>query len=132
MEDVEVNVELSMDFNIETRDLQIVVMLKYIKAVSGTNYITVLFTEGNILDKQLMADFSVEDNYSHRHITRDYLTSIQGNEVFTTKVPGRVYIRVYSYTVPDDWNAENLEVIAFVHEQGASLRVLQVTTSIVQ
>ncbi|MBL4656624.1 MAG: Omp28-related outer membrane protein, partial [Flavobacteriales bacterium] len=86
-ETVKVNIEIETDFTKDTRNLQVVVTLNYTQAVNEANYLSVLFVESNILDKQLMADLSEDPNYSHQHITRDYLTSFKGDEVATTKVP---------------------------------------------
>jgi len=124
-EDVKVNIEITTNFTADTRNLQVVVTLNYVQAVNEVNNLSVLFVENNIIDKQQAVDFSVDSNYAHQHILRDYLTDYEGNEIAITKEPGRVYIRVYNYTLPLDWEQDNVEVIGFVHQQGASLEVLQ-------
>jgi len=124
-EAVKVNIEITNDFTADTRNLQIVVALTYVQAVSEANYLSIIFVENNIVDKQLAADFTFDENYSHQHILRDYLTYYKGDEIGTTKEPGRVYIRVYNYNLPAEWDENNVEVIGFVHERGPSLKVLQ-------
>ena len=124
-EAVKINIEITNDFTASTRNLQVVVSLNYVQAVNEANYLSILFVENNIIDKQLAADLTVDPNYSHQHILRDYITHFRGNEVATTKEPGRVYIRVYNYIIPENWNENNIDVIGFVHRGGASLNILQ-------
>jgi len=121
-EAVKVNVEIATDFTEETRNLQVVITLNYVQSVNEANYLSVLFVENNILDKQLDSNFAVIQYYAHQHILRDYLTYYEGSEIATTKEPGRV-------NLPVAWDENNVEVICFVHEQGASQNILQAATS---
>jgi len=125
-EAVPVNIEIANSYSSSNRKLQVVITLNYVQNVSETNFLSVLFVENNIIDKQLDSNFAVVQNYSHQHILRDYLTDYKGNQITPTKEPGRVYIKVFDYTIPSGWNENNTEVIAFVHESGGSFEISQV------
>ena len=123
--DVKVNIRLDADFTFETRNLQVIVTLNYVEDVNIANYLSILLAENNIVDKQLMADLTVNDLYSHEHIVRDYMTDFYGEKITVSKEAGRVYVRVFNYTVPEEWDEDNLDVVVFVHEQGASKEIFQ-------
>ena len=129
-ETVKVNIDIANSFSTSNRKLQVVITLNYVQNVNETNFLSVLLVENNIIDKQLDSNLAVVQNYSHQHILRDYLTEYKGNQITATKEPGRVYIRVFDYTIPNDWNENNVEVIAFVHKGWLSSQdVLQATLS---
>lgn len=122
---VSVNVDISSEYISSERRLQLVIELNYVEDVSAINFLSVLLVENNIIDKQLDGNSVIVPDYSHMHIFRDYLTDFKGNQITATKEAGRVYIRVFDYTIPAEWNANNLEVIAFVHENEVSNELLQ-------
>ncbi len=122
---VSVNINISSEYVSADRKLQLVITLNYVQDISQTNFLSVLLVENNIIDKQLDGNSNIVPNYSHQHIFRDYLTDFQGNQITATREAGRVYIRVFDYTVPGDWNENNVEVIAFVHEIEVSKELLQ-------
>ena len=54
-------------------------------------------------------------DYEHNHVLRKMLTYYSGDNLPEENVAGRGYIFNYSYTLPDNWNADNMSVVAFVH-----------------
>ncbi|MCH8904338.1 MAG: Omp28-related outer membrane protein [Bacteroidetes bacterium] len=121
---VPVNIKISDSYDTNSRKLQIVVELNYVLNVTENNYLTVELVENDIVDKQYV-DTAVVDDYEHQHILRKILTEFEGDFINTTLEPGRVYIRVFEYVLPAEWNNDNLEVIAFVHEKDDKWNVLQ-------
>ena len=53
------------------------------------------------------------------------LTPTFGSIVNNTTERGRVVVREYEYDVPEDFQADELKIVAFVHYIGSSQRVLQ-------
>lgn len=119
-----VNVEIESSLNSFNRYLRIVITLKYTEDVSENNYLTVAIVENNIVDKQYV-DTVVVDDYIHQHILKKCLTLPKGSLIDASLEKGRVYIRVYEYFLPSEWNENNVEIVAYVHERDNSTNVLQ-------
>ncbi|MBL4651701.1 MAG: Omp28-related outer membrane protein [Flavobacteriales bacterium] len=122
-----VNIAIVTDFNDTTRNLQVVVTLTYTEAQASANYLNLVITEDKIVDKQYV-DTVVVNDYEHPHILRDVLTEVRGEPINTTIEVGRVYIRVFNYTVPENWNTQNIELVSFVHAKESFWSVLQAAT----
>lgn len=124
-----VNVYITPEYNGETRNLKVIVEMRYTQAVSTNNALSIYITENNIIDAQLNevedADV-VQTDYIHKHVVRDMMTNVLGSPIDVEKTPGRVVARVFETTLPTEWVAENCEIIAFVHNTGDSnKRILQ-------
>ena len=130
METVPVNIEMEAAFDSETRNLQVVVELNYLEDISETNFMSLILTENNIIDKQ-DTDTGIVEDYVHQHILRKILTAPEGNPITTILEPGRVYIRLFNYILPTDWNENNMDVIAIVHERDVRWDVLQTNFAMV-
>ena len=76
--------------------------------------LTVYLTEDNIVGYQ--NNMGVDDNnYVHNHVLRDVLTETLGSPLEITD--GDKYSMTYSTTLDEGWNADNMNVIAFVSRQ---------------
>lgn len=124
-----VNINLTKNYEEESRLLQAFVELAYTAAVSEDHFISLALSESHIIDAQLKPDESgvgkVTLDYEHNHLLRDMLTPVTGVAVDAEKVAGRVVIKGFEIVLPDNWVAENCHLIAFVHENGAVKRVIQ-------
>ena len=120
-----VNLTVENSYNATTRELIITASLHYTDEVIGDNRIAIVILENNIVAGQLHPDNSVDTNYIHKHVLREVLTPTNGESLNVDKVPGRVVIKQFSYTIPVEWDAEHLEVVGYVHRFGGSFEVLQ-------
>ncbi|MBL0044195.1 MAG: Omp28-related outer membrane protein [Flavobacteriales bacterium] len=111
-----VNVGVSSTFDANSRMLTVVVELFYTANGSGGNdHIAVLLKEDHIIGYQQDYVNGAQANYDHKNVLRAYITDLWGDEV-TTTTAGSFVQRTYSYTVPEAWNIDNCDVVAFVSE----------------
>ena len=112
-----VNLGMASSFDAGTNELTVTVELLYTQdSPEGTDYISVLVKENGIIGPQV--DYGPggnQANYTHNHVLRDYITDTWGDPV-TTTAQGTSVLRTYSFTVPEEWDIANCEVVAFVSE----------------
>lgn len=112
-----VNLGVASAFDAGTRELTVTVELLYTAdSPAGEDFISVLLTENGIIGPQ--TDYGPSGNhtdYEHNHVLRTYITPTWGEAVGTT-AQGTSVIRTYTFTVPEEWNAANCDVVAFVSE----------------
>ncbi len=112
-----VNLGVESSFDAGTRDLTVNVELLYTaNSPGGDDYISVLLKENHIIGWQ--TDYGPSGNhtnYDHLHVLRAYLTPTWG-DVVTTTTAGTSVTRTYTFNVPQAWNIQNCEVVAFVSE----------------
>ena len=110
-----VNLGVASAFDAGTRELTVTVELLYTAdSPAGEDFISVLLTENGIIGPQ--TDYGPSGNhtdYAHNHVLRTYITPTWGAAVGTT-TQGPSVIRTYTFTVPEEWNAANCDVVAFV------------------
>ena len=130
--DEEPAIELSIEneYNDASRELQVTVsgIGKY--SVSGDLRLSVMLVESNIVDFQsdIEAGGLVTD-YVHKHVLRDMLTPANGTSILSSIATGQTFSQSFTKTIPPEWNADNMEIIAFVtNTQGTSFPVLQATS----
>lgn len=85
--------------------------------------LSVALAENNIQDAQLTPS-GIDTNYIHRHVMRSFLTSTSGNTLDPV-VPGNAKSYSFNFSIPAEWNADQLSVVAFVHNAGAGGEVIQ-------
>lgn len=120
-----VNIEMTKIFNTSTRELTLTVTLHYTEAVTDDNKLTIALTESAIVTPQLNVSV-IDSNYTHNEVFRDALTSTTGDALDATLEPGRVFRRIYKKTLDAAWNADNMHIIAYVHNTQGNKEVLQV------
>ena len=121
-----VNLEVNTEYDAENRTLTIATNLHYTQTITGIHNLSIAITESGIIEPQSLQDSSVEEEYKHKHVLRDMITPVTGTPLNVEKVPGRVVIKAFEFTLPNGWVPENCSVIAFVHEtEDGSKRVLQ-------
>ena len=127
-----IKIEVIPTFNETTRKLDVEVKLYPQEDILEPDVrVSVMLTESNIVDYQDTPDGKV-DNYVHKHVLRDMLTSYLGEGVTETLAAGSVVTKNISYTIPEVWNAgempsnvEEMHVVAFVHLGTTNDEVLQ-------
>jgi len=119
------NIKLETDYNETTQKAIIHVEIHFLEDVDTSCNLSIMVIEDHIISPQRLPDNSVDSNYDHRNTLRDMLTPTFGSIVNNTTEKGRVVIREYEYDVPQDFQADELKIVAFVHYIGSGLRVLQ-------
>lgn len=121
-----ISVALTHTYDPATRTLEATVNLVPSEDISGDTHLSLLITESGIVDLQQTPAGFVPD-YVHKHVLRDVLTNYDGDPIQESLTTGAVIQKTFSYTLPDNWNANNCHLVAFVSRAGASKEVLQVT-----
>lgn len=121
-----VNLDISTNFDAETRQLHVEVTTKATGDYSITNdtKLTVWLTESGIVGQQTMPDGTTNREYVHNHVLRESLSDPYGDVVKGETMN-------YSFTIPTSYgrnkwvvNPEQMSVVAFV--TAPSGEVLQV------
>lgn len=97
----------------ETRELTVTVRgegIENAKDYLDNPALTVYLTEDSLVAKQLNLGKWIT-NYVHNNVFRDVLTSLQGESI---EWDGDNFTRTFTYTVPETFKAENLNIVAFV------------------
>ena len=108
------NIYVSSSYDAAERRALIKVTVKYTEATTLENHLSVMLLESGILDLQLTLS-GIDEVYVHNHVLRDMLTPATGVNLVGDKEPGRVFEKEFAITLPANWQSEEMEVIAFVH-----------------
>lgn len=130
------NLDVTSKYNADSNDFIITVKGAYTASTSKKQNLTIMIIEDSIVDAQDDADGSVIKEYTHMHVLRDMITSYTGNPILSdlsSIEAGRVFIKSFRYKIPPrdpekgpEWKVENLNVIAFIHnDEGADKEVQQ-------
>ena len=88
---------------------------------------TVLITESNIIDVQKVPVYGIINDYVHNHVLRKTLTAYDGDKIANSLDVGEFISADYSFTLPNEWKAEDCNIIAFVHLSETNKLILQAT-----
>ncbi len=107
------NLYLLTDFDADTRNLHIGV------AAVGTNGNTtgklqVWLVEDSLVEIQRLPNGGIDFQYTHNHVFRDAVNGDWGTDI--SVVEGKQVEQTFSYTLPEEWVAENVSVVAFVYK----------------
>ena len=120
-----VKIALEPKFNADTRKLDLEIKLYPQEDILDPDIrISVMLSESGIVDYQEAPSGRLSD-YVHKHVLRKSVTSSLGDIVAETMASGTIVTKNYSYTLPENWNAEKMKAIAFVHLGGDVKDVLQ-------
>ena len=123
-----VNLWMNSSYDDATRTLTIDVEGYYTSDVDATsNRLNVVLTQSNIMGPQSGAGMG--DEYMHKHMAREYLTSTWGEEITSCK-KGDFFSKQYVYTLPAtirdiEVKPADIEIVVFVSENEEN--VLNVT-----
>lgn len=130
-----INLYVTSEYDPASREAVITIEGIYTSVVNKKQALSVMITEDKIIDAQLHELVHIKD-YEHNHVLRDMVTSEYGNPLLddlTTKETGRVFVKVFKYTIPPhdpakgpEWNIDNLNIVVFVHNnEGGDKEVQQ-------
>lgn len=115
------DIHVATDYNESNRVLTINVSTLAGSAVNGK--LQVWLTEDGIVSRQMMPNGKRNNNYVHNNVLRDAVNGTWGvdyNAAAGAEIPFN-----YTYTVPEDWEAENLAVVAFVYNDSGVQQVVR-------
>jgi len=124
-DDALIAITIKNSFVPDSRLLSTVVEITPLALIAEDLNITVLITENNVESVQLTGD-GIVDDYAQKHVFRTMLTGNFGNPISASlqiSIPNQ---ETFSFTLPEDWVAENCSVVAFVHQANGGTEVLQV------
>ncbi len=112
----EASVVIDHTYNAETRELNVTVSGQVANTTTTEYLLTVLIKENGLIGKQADYYWSWKTNgykeFMHPCVVRDLLTVSQLGD--TVKVENQAYSKTFTYTVSDDWVAENCFVVAYI------------------
>ncbi|MBL4861618.1 MAG: Omp28-related outer membrane protein [Crocinitomicaceae bacterium] len=126
-----VNIEMATSFDNSTRNVKIVVKYHALEDLNENLYHSIAIVENDIIDKQFV-DTAVVNDYHHMHIFRDMVTDAKADFIGITPTQGQVFIKVFNYTIPAEWNENNIDVISYVHQKDANWNVYQTSIKQIQ
>lgn len=106
-------VNITLDPRLADRQLDIVTTLQGVDG-NFTGKLQLWLVEDNITAFQMMPDGPRDDNYLHQHVFRAAINGTWGEEVSVREGESKE-ITHQGVTIPDDWNIQQLSVIAFVY-----------------
>jgi len=120
-----VALSIENNFNPDSRLLSTTVEITPLATIAEDLNITVLLTENDIESVQLTGD-GIVDDYAQKHVFRTMLTGTLGDPISTSLQIGRSNQENFSFTLPEEWVAENCNIVTFVHQTNGGREVLQV------
>ncbi len=121
-----VKITVNNNFNSTSRELQTEISSEFLTTLSGNYKLCVFMVEDSIVNWQKDYDTSPEDVefYVHREVLRASLNTTYGATV-TPTTSGTTNMLNYTYTIPVDWSAEHISIIAYLYNE-ATKEILQV------
>ena len=125
------SVNVNSRFDAETRDAVITIDGKlashYEDFMGSDSKLTVYITEDNLVAPQINQG-NIENNYVHNGVLRTALVSVKGVDL---NKDGDTYKNEFTYTIPENWNADKLNIVAFISRplRPNSIRDLYVTNA---
>jgi len=121
----ESDLKATLTYSTTSRELKVGIEIIPLVNMTGDHKLTVLLTESNVIDAQIVPALGVKTDYVHKHILRRVLTNTEGQEVTEVLKKGQVVKKDFSYVLPADFNSKYCEIVAFLHKAGTSKEVVQ-------
>jgi hypothetical protein len=121
--------DATSSYDSNTRNATINITVEALEDLPGIVKIFVIVNESELNDPQLSNSMGLVIDFTHKHVMKDMLTTISGDIIGEDITAGTVVPRTFTYTVPNEVNAEwipeNMEVVYFVTAGGLNDEVLQ-------
>ena len=121
---VELNVQNSYDE--ATRMLTANVNAKALTELNGNLALTICLVEDNIVGMQV-TPHGTDDSYVHRHVFRGTINGADGQDI--QLVPDELYSVSCSMVLPDNYDADNCSIVAYVYDKSDDMKILQTIMS---
>jgi hypothetical protein len=117
----EVGIHITPCYDPATRELISIVDIKYLMDATAEEYISLFLIEDKVVgwqkDYRLPSDDENIPDYEHHDMFRTSLNGTWGQPLSSEQVLADATFRVTNcYTVPDHINADNIKVVAFIHD----------------
>lgn len=120
-----VKINIAKSFQPVSRQLNVDITLLAVEDISAPDLrLSIMLTESGIHDMQLTPAGKQAD-YEHKHVLRDMLTPYDGSPVTTPLSAGQQRTFSFSMTLPQEWNENKCEIVAFVSLASDRKDVLQ-------
>ncbi len=107
-------VNVNSQFDAKTRKAVITIdgelVPNYEDFMGNDSRLTVYITEDNLVAAQVDQGV-IKNDYVHNGVLRKALVSVKG---VALNKDGDTYKNEFTYTIPNNWNAENLNIVAFI------------------
>ena len=107
-------VNVNSQFDAKTRNAVITIdgelVPNYEDFMGNDSKLTVYITEDNLVAAQVDQGV-IKNDYVHNGVLRKALVSVKG---VALNKDGDTYKNEFTYTIPNNWNAENLNIVAFI------------------
>lgn len=122
-----VNISMNNTWNPATRSIKSRVELHFTSDITDAQYISFMIVEDGIINPQYVSN-QIDTFYNkHHNILRKMLTNSTGTLITHDTKKGSVPVYVFQMdNIPTLWNADHLNLVAFVHGSGDKSDVLQV------
>ena len=117
-----VEMSLSAEYHPETKTVDIAINAFTSEDVNGK--LQVWVTENNIVSAQMMPDGSQKTDYLHQHVFRTSVTNDIYGDNFSID-EGTTKSASYTMTLDDEWNPENVTIVAFICNANDVLQVVK-------
>ena len=125
----DVYIELDPSYNSTDSTIDVDIKLSVLNNLpSGKYNIAVMVTESKIIQAQKNNDAAVGDvpeilDYEHNHVLRGAINTTWGEEFADGALSnGQIFNKSYSgYKIGEDWNPNNLSIVAFVYYADGSM-----------
>lgn len=113
-------VEIDVEPSLEGENVNIHTTVRGVDG-STSGKLQLWIVEDNITAFQMMPDGTRNDNYLHQHVFRAAVNGEWGEDVSVGE--GYVVEQDHTIAVSEDWNPENLSIVAFVYNDSGVLQV---------
>ena len=122
-----IDISIVRTYDVQSRQLVVTVSGIGKEELSGEIRLSIMLTESGIIDAQ--DDFEaggIVDDYVHKHVLRDMMTPVTGAPILSSITTGQTFSETYTKTLDAGWDADKMEIIAFVSLiNGSDFPVLQ-------
>jgi hypothetical protein len=106
------SMNLSLNYEIESRKLTIITEMNGLKDVSDTKLLFWII-EDNVIEWQRISETEINYEYQHNHVFRTPVNGTWGED-FSIQYDETKHLE-YTYTLMENWNEKNISIIAFVY-----------------
>lgn len=106
-----VSVHIKRTYDAKDRKAEITISGDVVGDLPDNPRVTVYLTENGIVSWQQFPNSSIDEEYELNHVMRAVLTDKWGDAV---SFADGAYSATYTFTIPEEWNADNMDIVAFV------------------
>lgn len=111
--------DVTTDYDETSRKLTANYKVTFNEVVESDLSVLVWITESGIIGTQLMPDGSRNKEYEFNHVLRASLNGTWGTNIGKSFTTGQVVDGTAEIQIPEEWNPENCEVVAFAFQTGS-------------